>query len=214
VRKQVERASDVQEFDRRALLRAAAVGAVVLLPTAAQAERAEKVGAVEDIRGEAFAVDQAQRRTLDRAAPLFINDLIGTGANSRLTMLLGKDTTLRLGEQARLTLDRLLVNAGGEITLQSGPILFNRPAGAAPARMRIQSSFGLIAVRGTRFFAGPSNNVFGVFVERGSVSVAAAGTQVIVRAGQGTNIAQPGAAPTAPAPWGAERIRTAIESVT
>jgi ferric-dicitrate binding protein FerR (iron transport regulator) len=69
-------------------------------------------------------------------------------------------------------------------------------------------------VRGTRFFAGPSNNVFGVFVERGSVSVAAAGTQVIVRAGQGTNIAQPGAAPTAPAPWGAERIRTAIESVT
>jgi hypothetical protein len=214
VHKQVEGASDVQEFDRRELLRAAAVGAVVLLPTAAQAERAEKVGAVEDIRGEAFAVDQAQRRTLDRAAPLFINDLIGTGANSRLTMLLGKDTTLRLGEQARLTLDRLLVNAGGEITLQSGPILFNRPAGAAPARMRIQSSFGLIAVRGTRFFAGPSNNVFGVFVERGSVSVAAAGTQVIVRAGQGTNIAQPGAAPTAPAPWGAERIRTAIESVT
>jgi ferric-dicitrate binding protein FerR (iron transport regulator) len=129
-------------------------------------------------------------------------------------MLLGKDTTLRLGEQARLTLDRLLVNAGGEVTLQSGPILFNRPSGAAPARMRIQSSFGLIAVRGTRFFAGPSNGVFGVFVERGSVSVAAAGTQVIVRAGQGTNIAQPGAAPTPPAPWGAERIRTALESVT
>jgi len=214
VHKQVEGASDVQEFDRRELLRAAAIGAVVLLPAAAQAERAEKVGAVEDIRGEAFAVDQAQRRTLDRATPLFINDLIGTGANSRLTMLLGKDTTLRLGEQARLTLDRLLVNAGGDITLQSGPILFNRPAGAAPARMRIQSSFGLIAVRGTRFFAGPSNGVFGVFVERGSVSVAAAGTQVIVRAGQGTNIAQPGAAPTAPAPWGAERIRTAFESVT
>ena len=31
--------------------------------------------------------------------------------------------------------------------------------------------FGLIAVRGTRFFAGPSNNVFGVFVESGSVVV-------------------------------------------
>jgi hypothetical protein len=214
VRKQVVGASDIQAFDRRALLRAAAIGTVVLVPNAARAERAQKVGAVEDIRGEAFAVDQAERRVLNRAAPLFINDLVGTGANSRLTMLLGKDTTLRLGEQARLTLDRLLVNAGGEVTLQTGPILFNRPSGAAPARMQIQTSFGLIAVRGTRFFAGPSNGVFGVFVERGSVSVAAAGTQVIVRAGQGTNIAGPGAAPTTPAPWGAERIRTAFESVT
>jgi hypothetical protein len=161
VRKQVVGASDIQAFDRRALLRAAAIGTVVLVPNAARAERAQKVGAVEDIRGEAFAVDQAERRVLNRAAPLFINDLVGTGANSRLTMLLGKDTTLRLGEQARLTLDRLLVNAGGEVTLQTGPILFNRPSGAAPARMQIQTSFGLIAVRGTRFFAGPSNGVFG-----------------------------------------------------
>jgi ferric-dicitrate binding protein FerR (iron transport regulator) len=115
---------------------------------------------------------------------LFINDHVGTGVNSRLTLHLGKDTTLRLGEQARLTLDRLLVNAGGEITLQSGPILFSRPAGSTPARMQIKSSFGLIAVRGTRFFAGPSAGVFGVFVERGSVAVSGAGTRVVLEPGR------------------------------
>jgi ferric-dicitrate binding protein FerR (iron transport regulator) len=104
-------------------------------------------------------------------------------------------------------------NAGGEITLQSGPILFSRPAGSTPARMQIKSSFGLIAVRGTRFFAGPSAGVFGVFVERGSVAVSGAGTRVVLRAGQGTNIASPGAAPTPPAQWKPERIRTAFESV-
>jgi hypothetical protein len=211
VRKQIKRVRDTA-INRRVFLRAA-LGAAILIPHAARARDAERVGSVEDVRGQAFAVDQTERRTLDRAAPLFIHDLVGTGSDSRLTLHLGKDTTLRLGEQARLTLDRLLVNAGGEITLQSGPILFNRPAGSTPARMRIQTSFGLIAVRGTRFFAGQSAGVFGVFVERGSVAVSAAGAQVLVRAGQGTNIASPGDAPTPAAPWKPERVRAAFESV-
>lgn len=210
--RQIESASHAHSLDRRLLLRAA-VGAAIFLPHAAYAERAEPAGSVEDIRGEAFAEARAQRRSLERAAPLFINDLVGTGPASRLTLQLGKDTTLRVGSEARLVLDRLLVDAGGVISLQSGPILFDRPAGRAPARMQIRSSFGLIAVRGTRFFAGPSAGVFGVFVERGSVAVSAAGTSVLLRAGQGTNIASPGAAPTPPATWGAERIRTAMESV-
>jgi ferric-dicitrate binding protein FerR (iron transport regulator) len=71
----------------------------------------------------------------------------------------------------------------------------------------------LIAVRGTRFFAGPSNGVFGVFVERGSVTVAAAARQVLLRAGQGTDIHHPGAAPTPAAKWGRPRIDAAFGSV-
>ena len=199
-------------IDRRLLLRAA-VGAAILIPYPLHAQKAEPVGSVEDVRGEAFAETRAERRTLDRAAPLFINDLVGTGADSRLTLQLGKETTLRVGQQARLTIDRFLVNAGGEIDLRSGAILFDRPAGSAPARMRIRSSFGLIAVRGTRFFAGPSAGVFGVFVVRGRVTVSAAGVRVLLRRGQGTNIARPGAAPTSPAAWKSERIRSALESV-
>jgi hypothetical protein len=208
--RRIERASPAHSLKRRLLLRAM-VGAI-FLPHIAYAEKAEPAGLVEDLTGEAFAEARAQRRQLQRAAPLFIDDVVGTGPASRLTLQLGKNTTLRVGSGARLTLDRLLVNAGGEITLQSGPILYDRPAGSA-ARMQIRSSFGLIAVRGTRFFAGPSAGVFGVFVERGSVSVSAAGSRVLLRAGQGTSIARPGAAPTPPASWRAQRIRTALESV-
>ena len=167
-------------IDRRLLLRAA-VGAAIFIPHPSHSQRAEPVGSVEEVKGEAFAEARAERRTLGRAAPLFINDLVGTGADSRLTLQLGKDTTLRVGQQARLTIDRFLVNAGGEITLRSGAILFDRPAGSPPARMQIRSSFGLIAVRGTRFFAGPSAGVFGVFVERGRVTVSAAGVRVSLR---------------------------------
>ena len=207
--KQIGRASPAHSLDRRWLLRTA-VAAAIIVPRTAYAETAESVGSVEEVKGEAFAEAKAERRLLDRAAPLFINDLVGTGPDSRLTLQLGKDTTLRLGAQARLTIDRLLVNAGGEITLQSGPILFDRPEGSAPARMQIRSPFGLIAVRGTRFFAGPSAGVFGVFVERGSVEVSAERTRVVVRAGQGSNIARPGDAPTSgahPPRAGKRRLR-------
>ena len=55
----------------------------------------------------------------------------------------------------------------------------------------LRSLFGLIAIRGTRVFAGPSNGVFGVFVDRGSVDVTAAGKTVTLAAGSG---------PTSPTP--------------
>jgi hypothetical protein len=212
VRDAIERAAGTCWLDRRLPLFVAVVTAT-LLPVASQAQPAEQVGSVQDIKGEAFVEVQAQRRNLERAAPLFIRDTVGTGSQSRLTMHLGKDTILRVGAEARVTIDRLLVNAGGEITLNSGPIMYERPAGSNPARMQIRSPYGLIAVRGTRFFAGPSAGVFGVFVGRGSVTVSAAGGRVTLRAGQGTNLAYPGARPTPAATWGSERIRAALGSV-
>ncbi len=198
---------------RRSLFGVAGATLAVSAAFAAAARSAERAGAVEDVRGEAFAETDTVRRGLERAAPLFVGDQVGTGFQSRLAMRLGRTTLLRLGEQVRLTLDRFLVNAGGEITLQSGPMLFDRPAGGAPLPIQIRSPFGLIAVRGTRFFAGPSNARFGVFVERGGVVVSAAGRQVVVRAGEGSDIAYPGAAPTPAVRWGEPRIRAALDSV-
>jgi ferric-dicitrate binding protein FerR (iron transport regulator) len=80
--------------------------------------------------------------------------------------------------------------------------------------MRIRSPFALIAVRGTRFFAGPSNGRFGVFVERGSVAVMAAGQQVVLHDGEGTDVSSPGARPTPVRRWQPPRIRAALASVS
>ena len=154
-------------FDRRGLLRAA-IGAAFLAPKVANAQAPQQVGSVEDIKGEAFADSRDKRRTLERAAPLYLTDVVATGPDSRLVLHLGSMTTLKLGASSRLTIDKFLVNVGGEITLQSGPILFDRPEGSPPTDMQFHSSFGLIAVRGA-LLAGPSNNVFGVFV-RAAVS--------------------------------------------
>jgi len=212
---QVEETTMTARFSarRRDVITLLGGAAALLVPGVACAQRPEAVGSVTEVEGEAFAEARAERRTLQRASACFINDVVATSRNSRLTLRLGRDTTLRLGQEARLTIDRYLVDAGGEITLQSGPILYDRPAHATPSRLSIQSPFALISVRGTRFFAGPSAGTFGVFVERGSVVVSAAGSRVLLRPGQGTNVAYPGAAPTPAAPWGAERIRSAMARV-
>jgi ferric-dicitrate binding protein FerR (iron transport regulator) len=197
--------------NRRWLLRNGALALpFILAPRSAGA--VERVGSVEEVTGEAFAELESVRRVLDRAAPVFLSDEVATSIASRLGMRLGRDTTVRLGEQARLKIDRFLVNAGGEMTLRSGPLLFDgQPRRAG---VQIRSPFALIAVRGTRFFAGPSNDRFGVFVVRGSVAVTAVGKEVILRQGEGTDIASAGTPPTPVKRWAPERIRAALASVS
>jgi ferric-dicitrate binding protein FerR (iron transport regulator) len=143
---------------------------------------------------------------------VFIGDTVATGSASKLGMRLGQETLLRLGELARIKIDRFIVNAGGTIELNAGPLLLDKPKTTGP--INIRSPFGLISVRGTRLFAGPSKGVFGVFVVNGAVTVTAAGKTVTVPEGFGTDIARRGAAPTTPTRWGEERIRLALASVS
>jgi ferric-dicitrate binding protein FerR (iron transport regulator) len=194
-------------ISRRALL-----GAVASLISCPALGAAAEVGSVETITGEGFAVGAA-RRPLTTESRVFLGELVGTGVASRLGLLLGTRTQLKLGAEAAVRLDSFITNAGGVIELQSGPMLFDGVGSQKGPGVSVRSQFALIAVRGTRFFAGPSANVFGVFVERGRVRVTAAGRQVDVKAGMGTNIAHPGAPPTPPTAWGAERIRQALASV-
>lgn len=169
-----------------------------------------RAGEVKSARGECFARAGAARRALAPDAAVFVGDFVGTGANSSLGMLLGGATTVRLGPEAQLHIDRYIVNAGGVLTLDRGGILYDHDPKAGEDATAVRAPFGLMAVRGTRFFAGPSNGVFGVFVERGAVEVVGVSTAVTVTAGLGTNIAAPGAEPTLPAVWLPRRINAAM----
>src|SRR5262249_40099757 len=103
---------------------------------------------------------------------------------------------------------------GARSRCDRGRCYFDRPLGSVPAPVRIRSPFALIAVRGTRFFAGPSNGRFGVFVERGSVAVTSVGRRVILHDGEGTDFSAPGTRPSPVKEWQPERIRAALASVT
>ena len=197
------------QIERRVLL-TGLVAALCALPGASAAEPA---GEVETSRGECYAQTAVERRPLAPSAPVFIGDAVGTGVQSALGMHLGAATEVRLGAEARLRIDRFVMNAGGVLVLERGGMLYDHKVDGGPSDVTVRGPFGLVAVRGTRFFAGPSNGVFGVFVERGAVTVIGVRTAVLVTSGQGTNIARPGAEPTPPAAWGKARIDSAMASV-
>jgi ferric-dicitrate binding protein FerR (iron transport regulator) len=177
------------------------------------ARGASPAGIVVAVRGESVAETAGNRRRLSLREQIYINDLIVTGEDARIGLRLDGDTTLKLGSSARLRIDRYMGRAGGEFDLSQGAILFDRPKSAPKVEAFFRSLYGLIVVRGTRFFAGPSNDVFGIFVDRGRVLVTAAGRRVTLTAGLGTNIAKPGDPPTSPTRWKAARIAAALGSV-
>ena len=181
---------------------------------ARSATAAEAAGNVETLRGEAFAEGAGARRALAPAAEVFVGDLVATSAASAVGLRLGPATLLRLGPEARLRIEQFLLNAGGILELAQGGMLYDHDAAAGQSDVTIRTRFGLIAVRGTRFFAGPENGTFGVFVMRGLATVSGRSTSVSVPAGMGIDITSPGAEPTKPHPWGVQRIQRAMASVS
>lgn len=171
---------------------------------------------MQNARGECYAQLAAKRRPLQPDAPVFVGDAVATGAQSALGIHLGQATEVRLGAGAHLRIDRFIINAGGVLVLESGAMLYDHDSRTISSGndVAVRTPYGLLAVRGTRFFAGPNNGVFGVFVERGAVTVVGVNTAVIVTDGLGTDLARPGAEPSTPHPWGAARIAGAMASVS
>jgi hypothetical protein len=197
----------VAEPSRRGWLSLAALaaGAPLLSAMAASAQAAGKVLAV---RGMAFAEVGPGTRTLSAAEAVFLDELLRTGEDSRLGVALANGNQVDLGARAKLKIDQTLLDGGGALTLGSGAMMLDRPDAGRKGRLTVTSPFAVIAVRGTKFFAGEIDG-FGVFVERGLVQVSAAGRTVSVRAGEGTTIPSVGAQPEDVRVWGAPKIARA-----
>lgn len=196
---------------RRLVLQAAAftgIGAIY-----SPAFSAEAVGEVDDLQGEAVAEQAKNRRKLQVRSPVENGDILMTAKRSRLKAALGGKTTLRMGAETRVKIDNFIVDAGGELTLGSGALLLDAPSGGFPKGLAVESPFALIAVRGTRFFAGTIDDEFSVFVDRGSVNVTAGGKTVRLNRGQGTDIKRRGDPPEPANTWGQPKIRKAFALV-
>ncbi len=169
-------------------------------------------GMVEQLKGGATAVTGGASRALVAKAQVFVADIVRTANESRLSLKLGQRTMVRLGENTELKIERYLLDAGGEIDLASGSLQFERTGKPAANDLKIRSPYGLIAVRGTRFYAGSFLGSWGVFVADGSVDVTGGGTTVRVDKGLGTDIGAPGGRPSDPKAWGAARIAAAVKA--
>lgn len=171
------------------------------LPAAMAAE----VGRVTEGQGPAFADNAGTTRSLVRETGVMLNDLVRTAPEGRVAMTLGERTTLRMGGQARVRIDRFIANQGGTITIGSGAVGVD-VQGRLPRGLTVRSPYALVAVRGTRFVVGrePARG-FSVLVDQGRVDVRAAGVTVTLGPGEGTTVARRGQRPAPPTPWSRER---------
>lgn len=200
------------QIDRRKMLRLAGCSLVATW-TMGQPATAEIVGEVASLQGEASTEAEGKHRVLSVGGEIHLNEVVSTAANSRLALRLGRRTNLRLGANTRLRIDRYIVDAGGDFELLDGVIMFDHTSGATPFNGTFRSLYGLIAVRGTRFYAGPSRGTFAVLVGSGRVELTAGGRTVIVGPQEGSDIARPGDTPSKPARWKHARVLEMLRSV-
>ena len=115
-------------IERRAFI--AGAGATWFAPALVVA--AEPAGTVETSQGECYALNARARRDLQPAEKVFIGDAVTTGVRSTLGLRLGAATQVRLGAEARLRIDRFLVNLGGLLVLERGAMLYDHDEQAGP----------------------------------------------------------------------------------
>lgn len=170
------------------------------------------IGKAVEITGDVTRKQAERLEGLKAGASLMDHDFVKTGKVSFASLELGDDTSLLLGSETELLIDTFIAGQGGVIELGTGQMVFDRPEGLAKIDLTVRTAFGMIGVRGTKFFAGPSRGAFAVFVEHGLVEVSGGGVMRQVAPGQGVEIATPGAAPGEITQWGEARIREAYAS--
>jgi hypothetical protein len=195
------------------LTRRQTVLAAGLLPLCPWPLRAgtEAIGETIAVTGSATLHHAGQVAALAPGMALAEGDRAATGAEGLAELMLYTQTRLNLGPGSDLVLEKYLADVGGTIQL-GGALVFDRDAAAAKVDLTVQTAFGAIGVRGTRFFVGPSKGEYAVFCQRGAVEVTNAGVTRRLGPGDGVNL-RAEAAPDEVAQWGEARIAAAFASV-
>lgn len=171
------------------------------------------IGKANGVSGTVTRRQRDTEEVLGAGGSILDKDYVITGTESFADLQLGEDTRILLGGDTELLVDSFIAGQGGTLELGMGQMVFDRPEGLPKVDVAVRTAFGMIGVRGTKFFAGPSRGAFGVFVEHGQVSVDAGGVTRLVSGGEGVQMANPGDAPGEPVKWAQARIDEAYASV-
>ncbi len=176
----------------------------------AMAETAMPAGKLERARNQVTArtADQGTARTLAVSNPLFQNETVATGANARAELRLSDDTSLVMGEKSTVLLDEFVYDTDGPavINLATGAMRFVSSLSGHPGKLTIKTPAATIGVRGTDFWVGPIDGVYGVLLLGGKVDVSNPGGSVTLDTPRtGTLIQGADIAPGPAVPWPDDR---------
>lgn len=185
------------------------------------AEPGETVGRVIRIHGYAVSVaGQAAPRPLSTDAAVNFQEELVTGAAARLLVRLEDGTEITLGENARLIIDTFVYDpargeAGASVLVPAGAfsVITGAIAKLRPQAMSFKTPVATIGIRGTDFWGGPIDGVYGVLLRSGRVEVRNDAGLVELESNQGTTMSSPDTAPAIPTTWSEGRITRASQSV-
>ena len=178
-------------------------------------------GMVTRLKARVVAVQDALPRPLMVGSPVYVGDVISTGADARVEVRMIDDGVVTLGERTVFVIiDYVFKGNQGNAALRllSGAVravtggigkLENRP-------FMVLSEVATVGIRGTDFFAGFIHDEFhvgllggaGIYVEN------TAGSVELTKIGDGTKVTSPGTAPTKPEPWPKPMLDMTFEAVS
>ena len=125
---------------------------------AAQDERS--IGVVKTAEGEAFILRNGRRLTAVPGSGLVQGDVLSTGANGALGVVLRDDTVLSIGPSAETRIDKFAFEPAEQklgmvlrVTRGLFAYVSGRISKLAPGSVRIETPVATLAIRGTRLVA-------------------------------------------------------------
>lgn len=207
---------------RSGYVRCVLLAAVWLIIAGGPVSATDTAGQVTRAQGQTLAVSQGQNRPLNQGGIVASDDTLVTLEDSRLEVRLIDGALLTMGENGSLRITSLVFNqangsasrlslfAQGAFRMVTGKI--NSAAGAS---VQVATPVATLAARGTEFWTGPIDGIFGVLLIEGEVKVITAGGEVTLdQPGTGTNIADAASAPGPVTVWPQDKVSRALDAVT
>lgn len=176
-------------------------------------------GRVARLQGNAVAMQNALPRVLAVGHEVFVGDVISTGPDSRIEIVMLDDGLLTLGDRAVfVVIDYTAGGDGGHGSMRLLQGAFKAVSGQIVAQggpMEILTDLATIGIRGTTVWGGNLGGVFQVMLIEGTAVdiTTQAGRVRLDKAGHGTIVGGRSLAPAAPKIWPASKIALAVQSI-
>jgi ferric-dicitrate binding protein FerR (iron transport regulator) len=178
------------------------------------AQTGERIGQVAQLTGPSIALRGDTAVSLYPGADIYRGDRLRTLEGAKLRIDFADGSELVLGDNSILAVSRYAPGAGeGLLELVAGIVRTALSRSTAWRRFDVRSQNAVASARSTEWIVTTSAGGDAVFVVTGQVAVSAAGSQVVLGEGEGTDI-RPAAPPTAPVRWGQPRVTQVLSRTT
>ncbi len=169
--------------------------ALLLVPEMAFAAR---IGVASVVKNDVSGSVGGRVRVINVGSGVFQNEIIATGAASSAQLLFRDETSLTIGANSRLTLDRFVYNPAtrsGDVVVNALQGTFRFVSGSAkPGGYTIRTPVATVGLRGTivEGYIGSDGSLVLVVVEGSVIVTTADGTTVTLQAGQFITVSSTG----------------------